>query len=312
MASLDAFRQWLMEDGKSPKTIESYCNDVKQFQLYLAEKVADENQPLSRFSFVRYKQYMLDENLKISTINKKVNSLKVFNDFLQMKGIVMNNFIQLRKDQVPIANGSEKVVEALTDGEVERVLAYVQDDSKVSIRNRLIVHTLLYTAVRVSELINIIEPLTSTLTVRGKGGKVREIGIRNDLMDLIKVYQAGERKESKYHDSEYLFVTQRSPKMHRDAVRDWLAKISDDIGIKLYPHLFRRMCATLLLRRGVPVVTVSKILGHYSVELTSKTYIQTSRADKQSALDFLLSKLVGRKMKWWNRQSSLTVTKKNF
>ncbi|MGE7660263.1 tyrosine-type recombinase/integrase [Peribacillus sp. NPDC097197] len=291
MALLDAFRQWLIEDGKSPKTIESYCNDVKQFQLYLVEKVADENQPLSRFSFVRYKQYMLDENLKISTINKKVNSLKVFNDFLQMKGLVRKNFIQLRKDRVPIANGSEKVVEALTDGEVERVLAYVQDDLKVSIRNRLIVHTLLYTAVRVSELINIkhvdIEPLTSTLTVRGKAGKVREIGIRNDLMELMKIYQAGERKESKYHDSEYLFVTQRSPKMHRDAVRNWLAKISDDIGMKLYPHLFRRTCATLLLRRGVPVVTVSKILGHYSVELTSKTYIQTSRADKQSALDLL-------------------------
>ena len=291
MASLDAFRQWLIEEGKSPKTVESYCNDVKQFQLYLAEKVADETQPLSRFSFIRYKQYMLDGNLKISTINKKVNSLKVFNDFLQMKGLVKNNFIQLRKDRVPIANGSEKVVEALTDEEVERVLAYVQNESKVSIRNRLIVHTLLYTAVRVSELVNIkhvdIEPLTSTLTVRGKGGKVREIGIRNDLMDLIKVYQAGERKGSKYHDSEYLFVTQRSPKMHRDAVRDWLAKISDDIGIKLYPHLFRRTCATLLLRRGVTVVTVSKILGHYSVELTSKTYTQTSRADKQSALDLL-------------------------
>ncbi|MFJ7831465.1 tyrosine-type recombinase/integrase [Peribacillus sp. NPDC097284] len=208
-----------------------------------------------------------------------------------MKGIVKNNFIQLRKDRVPIANGSEKVVEALTNEEVERVLAYVQNESKVSIRNRLIVHTLLYTAVRVSELINIkhgdIEPLTSTLTVRGKGGKVREIGIRNDLRELMKIYQAGERKESKYHDSEYLFVTQRSPKMHRDAVRNWLAKISDDIGMKLYPHLFRRTCATLLLRRGVPVVTVSKILGHYSVELTSKTYIQTSRADKQSALNLL-------------------------
>lgn len=54
MVSLDAFKQWLIEDGKSTKTIESYCNDVKQFLLYLAEKVADENQPLSRYSFIRY------------------------------------------------------------------------------------------------------------------------------------------------------------------------------------------------------------------------------------------------------------------
>lgn len=58
--------------------------------------------------------------------------------------------------------------------------------------------------------------------------------------------------------------------MHRDAVRDWLANNSEDVGIKLYPHLFRRTCATLLLRRGVPIVTVSKILGHHSVDLISK------------------------------------------
>jgi integrase/recombinase XerD len=291
MNVLNDFQQWLIEDGKSPKTIESYCNDVKLFQLYVAEKAADEQQLLSRFLFVRYKQYLLEKEFKISTINKKVNSLKVFNDFLQLKGVVKDNYIQLRKDRVPIANGSEQVVDALTDGEVERVLAFVQDETKVSIRNRLIIHTLLYTAVRVSELVNIklgdIDSLTSTLMVRGKGGKVREIGIRTDLMHLIRTYQTGERNESKFHESEYLFVSQRSKKMHRDSVRDMLGKISDEVGIKMYPHLFRRTCATLLLRRGVPIVTVSKILGHYSVELTSKTYIQTSRSDKQAALDLL-------------------------
>ncbi|NYF23562.1 tyrosine-type recombinase/integrase [Sporosarcina sp. JAI121] len=291
MNHLETFGQWLIEDGKSPKTIESYCNDVKQFQLYLAEKAADEQQPISRFSFVRYKQHLLDEAFKVSTINKKVNSLKVFNDFLRVKGIVTENYIQLKKDCVPIATGSEQVVNALTDKEVEKVLFYVQDTAKVSRRNRLIIHLLLYTAVRVSELVNIkltdINGLTFTLMVRGKGGKVREIGIRNDVMELIKEYQVGERKESRFHESDYLLVSQRSGKMHRDAVRDWLAKISDDVGIKLHPHLFRRTCATLLLRRGVPIVTVSKILGHHSVDMTSSMYIQTSRKDKQDALDLL-------------------------
>jgi len=285
------FQQWLIEDGKSPKTIESYCNDVQKFQEYLAEKVTDENQLLSRFSFVRYKQYLLDQAFKISTINKKVNSLKVFNDFLQEKEIVSESFIQLRRDRVPVATGSERVVEALSEEEIEKVLFYVNEPSKVSIRNRLIVYLLLYTAVRVSELVHIklsdIDAINRTLTVRGKGGKVREIGIRRDVMKLIQVYLVGERKESRFSDSEYLLLSQRSKKMHRDAVRDWLVNISDDVGIKLHPHLFRRTCATLLLRRGVPIVTVSKILGHHSVDMTSQMYIQTSRKDKQDALDLL-------------------------
>lgn len=116
MELIEDFQRWLFEDGKSPKTIESYCGDVKLFQLYLVEKTADEQQPLSRFLFVLYKQYLLDEEFKVSTINKKVNSLKVFNDYLQLKGIVDGNYIQLRRDRVSIATGSEQVVNALTRG----------------------------------------------------------------------------------------------------------------------------------------------------------------------------------------------------
>lgn len=291
MNYLESFSQWLIEDGKSPKTIESYRNDVKQFQKYLLEEASDEETLLSRYSFVCYKQYLLDRNYKVSTINKKVNSLKVYNDYLQMKGIVDGNYIQVRKDRVPIASGSEQVVEALTDAEVDCVLAYVEDIEKVSIRNRLIVHLLLYTAVRVSELVSIkltdIDFIHHTLLVRGKGGKVREIGIRNDLMALIKEYQNGERQASKFKESPYLLLSQRSEKMHRDTVRDFLVHLSTNVEIKLHPHLFRRTCATLLLRRGVPIVTVSKILGHHSVDMTSKMYIQTSRKDKQDALDLL-------------------------
>lgn len=289
MDILKDFGQWLLEDGKSPKTVESYCNDVKQFKKYV--QAVNEDALLTRYLFIRYKQYLMDENFATSTINKKVNSLKVFNDYLQLKEIVKENFIQLRKDRVPIASGSEQMVEAMTDAEVERVLAYIEDAEKVSMRNRLIVHLLLYTAVRVSELVSIkltdIDFIDHTLIVRGKGGKVREIVIRQDLMVRIQRYIEENRATSKFQDSPFLLVSQRSEKMHRDAVRDWLAKLSDDVGIKLYPHLFRRTCATLLLRRGVPVVTVSKILGHHSVDMTSKMYIQTSRQDKQDALDLL-------------------------
>lgn len=181
------------------------------------------NNSLSPVSFVAL--YATSNRQRFPAINHQQESkqLKSFNDYLQLKGIVKENSILVKRDRVSVATGSERVVEALTDAEVERVLAYVQDESKVSFRNRLIVHTLLYTAVRVSELVNIrlkdIDKLTSTLTVKGKGGKVREIGI-NDLMEMVKDYLAGERKESRFYDSKYLLVSQRSKKMHRDAVRD--------------------------------------------------------------------------------------------
>lgn len=289
---IQSFQQWLTEEGRAPKTIESYIGDIKGFQQYLREKSADESQPLSRFSFVRYKQLLLDKDFAVTTINKKVNSLKVYNDFLQKKGIVDENYIQLKKDQVKIASGSEHMVTALSEEEVERLLFYLEEQTKVSCRNKLIAYILLYTGIRVTELVNIkqadIDDLTSSLTVRGKGGKVPEISLRRqDVLEFIKQYQHGERIQSRFRDSEYLLVSQRSEKMNRDAVRDWLAKVSEDIGFKLHPHLFRHTFATRLLRKGVDLTTVSNLTGHSTVNMTAKFYIQTTRQEKQDAVEKL-------------------------
>ncbi|KGA97232.1 integrase [Alkalihalobacillus alcalophilus ATCC 27647 = CGMCC 1.3604] len=291
MNLVQEFEQWLHEEGKVQATIQSYVGDVQGFQKYLNEKVADENQLLSRFAFVRYKQYLLDEGFAIATINKKINSLKVYNDFLRMKGMVSESFIHMKRDRVMIAAGSEHVVTALSDKEVEQLLFYLEVSRKVTMRNKLIVYLLLYTGVRVSELINIklsdIEFLTHMLTVQGKGGKIREISMRKDVLELINQYMKGERVASKFQDSEYLLVSQRAPKMHRDAVRDWLAKISNELGFKLHPHLFRHTFCTRLLKKGVDLTTVSKLAGHATVNMTAKFYIQTSREEKQRAVDLL-------------------------
>ena len=285
------FEQWLTEEGRASKTIESYVGDIKGYHLYMKEKAVNETQAFSRFSFVRYKQYLLDRQFAVSTINKKINSLKVYNDFLLKKGLVSESYIQLKRDRVQIAAGSEHVVTALSDEEVEKVLFFVEDHTKVSMRNKLIVYLLLYTGVRITELVNIkladIDHLTAILTIKGKGGKIREISLRQDVLQLMKQYIKEERAESRFQDSEYLLVSQRAKKMHRDGVRDWLANISEDLGIKLHPHLFRHTFATRLLRKGVDLTTVSKLTGHSTVNMTAKFYIQTTRQEKQDAVDKL-------------------------
>ncbi|WP_163151618.1 site-specific integrase [Anoxybacillus sp. MB8] len=105
---LTSFKQWLMEEGKSPKTMESYVGDVAKFHAYLIEKAVDTSQPLSRFTFVRYKQYLIDNEYAIATINKKITSLKVYNDFLQKKGIVSDSYIQLKRDRIHIVHCDPK------------------------------------------------------------------------------------------------------------------------------------------------------------------------------------------------------------
>ena len=284
------FEQWLFTEGKVAKTIDSYVNDVKGFQSYLQEKLKDVP-VLSRFSFVRYKEQLTKEGYAVSTINKKINSLKVYNDFLRTKGIVSESFIRLKRDRIKIAAGSEDNVDALSDEQVEQLLFYVENGKKVSPRNKLIVYLLLYTGVRVSELVGIkivdIDFLTSQLTVIGKGGKRREIGLRQDVLQLVRDYMKEERSVSNFSHSDYLLVSQRAEKMHRDAVRDWLAKISKELGFKLHPHLFRHTFCTRLLKKGVDLTTVSKLAGHSTVNMTARFYIQTTKQEKMDAVNLL-------------------------
>jgi len=68
---------------ESPKTLVAYAGDVTGFQSYLKINATDPARPLCRFTFVPYKQH-LTEHYAFATINKKINSLKVYNDFLSV------------------------------------------------------------------------------------------------------------------------------------------------------------------------------------------------------------------------------------
>jgi len=63
---------------------------------------------------------------------KKINSLKVYNDFLQIKRVISESYIQLKRDRVKIAAGSEKVVEALSKDQVDKLLFYLEEQNTYS------------------------------------------------------------------------------------------------------------------------------------------------------------------------------------
>ncbi|TYO95506.1 tyrosine-type recombinase/integrase [Desulfallas thermosapovorans] len=196
-----------------------------------------------------------------------------------------------KKDRIKIAAGSEKEVSVLNEQDLNNLLALANNPAQMSQRNQLIIHLLLYTGVRVSELVNIrikdIDFVLNTLLVRGKGNKLREIPLKQELAEKIKAYLRGERATSKFAKSEYLLVSQRSEKLHRDAINTLLKQISKQLGIHLHPHKFRHTFCTKLVQKGVPLSTVAKLAGHAVVETTAKFYVSTSRRDKAAAIALL-------------------------
>lgn len=285
------FQESLVADGLASKTIESYTGDIRAFLEWLESKGNIFNGNLKRFHVTSYKSYLVQNNYEINTINKKINSLQSFNQFLMDEKYITEKVVDLRKDKLKLAAGSEKEVEVFTNEEIEKLLFYIQSE-EVTSRDRLIIHLLLYSGIRVSELVNIklkdVDMLAMNLIISwGKGGKRREVPLKGEVIEAIKKYLEGERRGNKFAKSEYLILTNRAAKMDRDAVNKLLNKLGMRLGLRMYPHLFRHTFCNLLLKRGVELTTVAKLAGHASIQTTAQFYINTSQQDKRNGIDLL-------------------------
>lgn len=137
------FEEELAADGKSAKTLESYIGDIRGFIEWLDTKESTFTGNLKRFHITAYRSFLVQKNYEVNTINKKINSLQSFNQFLINKGYLKEQVVDLRKDKVKIAAGSEHEVEVFIDVETEKLLFYIQSE-EVTSRDRLIPPYLLH------------------------------------------------------------------------------------------------------------------------------------------------------------------------
>jgi len=110
-----------------------------------------------------------------------------------------------------------------------------------------------------------IAPDLSYIKLQGKGRKVRLIPLNSRCKDILNQYP----KEDRVGPVE---LTERYPGIEGIY---WLCKkIAKKSGIKGFgPHALRHYFATELMRKSVPLVKISKILGHSSIKTTERIYI---------------------------------------
>ncbi len=109
------FNIHLEEDEKNIKTIESYVGGTSAFVAFIEEKGVDFNGEMKRFFITSYRNYLLENQYEISTINKKVNSIHSFNRYLVDNGYAKDIVVDIAKNRVKLAYGSERQVKALMD-----------------------------------------------------------------------------------------------------------------------------------------------------------------------------------------------------
>ena len=71
--------------------------------------------------------------------------------------------------------------------------------------------------------------------------------------------------------------------MDKSSIESIVRKIGKRAGVdKVHPHRFRRTGATMALRQGMPLTTVSKLLGHENIQ-TTQIYLDISDDELEQA-----------------------------
>lgn len=293
MNTIAEFEAYLYADGKAPKTLASYLSDIKSFHKYLSELGISEPANIARAHITGFRNQMLQKGYKPSTINKSINSLNCYTQFLVKERILPPQapLVKSSQDRVKVASDCKHSVEVFTEEEFNKILGYINSQNTLSQRDRLMFYFLAYTGTRVSEVCHVklsdLDLLTGQVKILGKGTKFREVPLRPDLVEMIKQYIKEERARGKFADSAFLFTSQRSGRLNRDTINKALGKIEDATGFHIFPHKLRHYFCTKLISAGVPLTTVSRLAGHSDPATTAEFYVNTSRKDKELAVNLL-------------------------
>lgn len=156
------------------------------------------------------------------------------------------------------------------------------------LRDRAILHILLSTGVRVSELCGLrycdIDSSTRSLRVSGKGkgrdSKQRTVYFGKSAHRALWLYLAP--RLDTIGPNDHVFITEEGAPMDRTRVSRLIREIGKRAGVKAYPHLFRHTFATEFLRNNGDLLKLQQLLGHTTLEMVRR-YAHIVAADCAAA-----------------------------
>ena len=257
---------------------------------------------------MKYKTYLRNKNLSVSTINTYLKQKNKWEDYLGFKNpnkkifvqyinkytnnyspnttkLVYSSVLSFLKFQkkwklyndckdirLPSFNPSYKITITLDEYNFSK--EYIKITNWYEKRDWLIFSFLFSTGIRVNELnqINKKKINNNQIKIRGKGNKTRIIYISKNLQELLDNWKANRINISKKNK----FITNKQ-------ISIIIKKIGNDYFNKnISPHSLRRSYATNLLRKKVDLKTVNTLMGHSNLNTTSKYLYLTDDEIKEN------------------------------
>jgi len=277
---IDRYESYLrLERNVSPHTLRNYLSDLRQFDDFLSRRAkenAEKKIPLEDVTVHIIRAYLasLSKHNKKSSIGRKLAALKGFFRYLLREKKIQRDPLAL----ISTPKQEKPLPAFLSVDDVFRLLAGIQGDGILTVRDRAILETLYSTGVRVSELTgldwNDVDFQLGIIRVVGKGSKERIVPIGEVALQSLRDYGAEQSIKWKRaaKGETPVFLNHRGGRITTRSV----ARIVENylktagIAVRMGPHGLRHTFATHLLNGGADLRVIQELLGHASLSTTQR------------------------------------------
>ncbi len=278
----------------SKNTIASYVKDIEIYIEKNQTKSLNVKKIFSEGNLTRYFENLLTsnvENYQKSSVKRKISSFSKFIDFLVDEKFINSNYLKTYDKKMLIGSMNLKPTRYVDQKKLYLLIINLNNDLDkfandfFNIRDIIIVLTLIFTGLRVSELVNIKAynidfTKNEIFNIIRKGGSVSSVPIdENYLKKPLQNYLLF--LKDTHSNPNWVFINRKGKQLSRQGVYKIVIKISQKyLGYPVHPHSFRHSFATSLITNGATTTQVQKMLGHKNI-VSSEIYEHVNKIKKK-------------------------------
>jgi integrase/recombinase XerD len=269
----DLYTQFLIsEKNLSKNSLNNYLVDLDQFFFD-----QDSNSSNINIKIKTYIAQLRKRNLKTSSVNRKISTLKNYLKFLHTEKIID----QIDFQEFESLSSVKKIPKAISKSQMEQIFEDLKKSKQTNAGLYILILKLIYlSGLRISEALNLkwsdINHQDNSIYVYGKGSKERKVFIINDYLVQLKNLDK---------NNQFVFTINKK-KISTRSVNKFLQNCYDNslIKNKLSSHIFRHSFATTMLENNADIRHIQKLLGHSSIS-TTEIYTKVAKSMKKRVLD---------------------------